>query len=57
MCISIFKKIETVNSRYTIFEKEIRLRNLTTRWNEQLHHKQEHTKQTEGYVNYTHEYV
>ena len=57
MCISIFKETETVNSINIIFEKENQLRNLTIRWNEQLHHKQEHNKQTEGYVNYTHEYV
>ena len=57
MCINIYKKTETVNSLNVIFEKEIRLRNITICWNEQLHHKQEQTKQTEGYVNHTHEYV
>ena len=31
MCISVFKKTETVNSLFIIFEKEIQLRNITTR--------------------------
>ena len=31
MCISIFKKAETVNSLYITFEKEIQPRNITTR--------------------------
>ena len=31
MCISIVKKSETVNSLHIIFEKEIQLRNITTR--------------------------
>ena len=31
MCISIVKKTETVNSLHIIFEKEIQLRNITTR--------------------------
>ena len=38
MCINIYKKTETVNSLNVIFEKEIRLRNITICWNEQLHH-------------------
>ena len=31
ICISIFKKTETVNSLYIIFQNEIQLRNITTR--------------------------
>ena len=31
MCISIFKKTETVKRLYIIFEKEIQVRNITTR--------------------------
>ena len=31
VCISVVKKTETVNSLHIIFEKEIQLRNITTR--------------------------
>ena len=49
MCI--FKKTDTVNSLYIIFEKKSSWRTSQRVEIKKLHHKQEHIKQTEGYVN------
>ena len=57
ICIRIFKKTETVNSLHIICEKQVQLRNITRHWNKTLHYKKEHIKHTEGFVNYTLEYV